>query len=189
MMKNSPFPYDSAAHTSFGADDHRAVPCCRIATFLPALLAAGLAAGVVPGALAAPPANKVWGDCQLTQEAIDGIVASLESTGGVPSGNGKVDFVVVYTLQNPNDGQKLGVEGGPSFTGPVLCANTTNVDIASTEENTPIPKDSDPETTVDIKALEQALIVQYDQAGIRKRFCHTVANKNQCFLIRTPVGD
>lgn len=195
MSTRIPLPYQSPAVAAGRADDHRpALRHRRFGTFLPALLVAGLAIGFSADALADPPPppseNHVWGGCELTTGAVTGLEESLskeveEMETGVPAPH-EIDFVLVYSRQNDNDGQHFG-EG---TTGPILCTNPNKVDIETTEENTPIPGGTD---TVDITALEQALILQYEktvgETTVReKRVCHTVANHTDCFLI-TPVGD
>lgn len=181
MITSIPFSYHSTAVAAGRADDHGPVSRRRFATFLSALLIAGFA-GVSPAALAAPPGppseDHVWGGCVLTPNAVSGLGESLKS--GVPTDH-EIDFVLVYSLQNDNDGQHFG----KGTTGPILCSNPKTVAIETTEENTPIP---DGPGKVDIKALEQALIMQYQQQdGSRnKRICHTVAGNTDCFLI-TPA--
>lgn len=182
--------YQSTAVAAGRADDRRPVSRRRSATFLPALLVAGLAIGVSPGALAQAVPDHVFDGCVLNSnsgegeiDTIAGLEADLEVGSGI--GDAQVDFVLVYSLANDNDGQDLGEAG---FTGPILCTRPAVVGVAgvnstATDENTPIGTEADP---VDITALEQALILQYDKDGTReKRICHTVAGNTDCFLITT----
>ena len=98
----------------------------------------------------------------------------------------RVDFVVIYTLNNPNDGQT--VSGG--FTGPVLCVRpaigslpaVTATAVPQTEQ---IPSGSG---AVDLLGIETALITQYripagDSGDKQKRFCHSVGEANDCYNI------
>ena len=193
MTTRTPLPYHSRAVAAGRADDQRPVSRRRFATFLPALLVAGFVAGVSPAALGVPPGppseDHVWGGCLLTTGATGAVEAlgkSLKGPGGKGVPSPQIDFVLVYTLRNDNDGQRFG----DGTTGPILCTNPDTVSIETTLENTAIPASGN----VDIKALEQALIMQYQQAGgIRnKRICHTVADNTDCFLIKpvpTPVSD
>lgn len=184
MITRIPLSYQSTAAAGGGADERRpGSHCRRSGTFLTALLVV-LATGVSPDALADPPPapseDHVWGGCELTT-GVGGAVKELGAslTAGGLSAPHEIDFVLVYSRANDNDGQHFG----DGTTGPILCINPDSVDIETTEENTPIPDGG----TVDIKALEQALIMQYQQAGIRnKRICHTVADNTDCFLI-TPA--
>ncbi|MGH8580732.1 MAG: hypothetical protein ACREVK_11645 [Gammaproteobacteria bacterium] len=187
MITRIPLSYPSPAVAAGGADDHRPVSCRRFATFLPPLLVAGFVAGISPAALADPPPapseNHVWAGCALTtgtNGAVAKLQASLDPSG--PSGLNappyEIDFVLVYSRANDNDGQQFGA----GTTGPILCINPNTVAIETTGENTPIPGGTD---TVDITALESALILQYEKAGIReKRICHTAADNTDCFLIK-----
>lgn len=191
MITRIPLSYHSTAVAAGRADDHRpALRYRRFGTFLPALLVAGLAIGVSPAILSAPPRppseDHVWGGCVLTTDAVKALGKSLKGPEGKGVPSPQVDVVLVYTLQNDNDGQHFG----DGTTGPILCTNPDTVSsIETTLENTRIPASG----KVDIKALEQALIMQYQQAGIRnKRICHTVADNTDCFLIKpvpTPVPD
>lgn len=181
-MITIPLSSHSTAVAAGRADDHRpGLRYRRFGTFLSALLVAGFVAGVFPAALAVPPGppseDHVWGGCVLTTGAVGALRRSLIGPDGEGVRSPQVDFVLVYTLQNDNDGQHFG----DGTTGPILCTNPDTVSIETTLENTRIPDSG----KVDIKALEQALIMQYQQAGIRnKRICHTVADNTDCFLIK-----
>lgn len=175
--------------------------CRRSATFVSSLLVAGWILGVSVGALAqqppAPAANHVWGSCVLTPAAVTELQDSLTAAGGLPSGEGdplpQVDFVIVYSLQNNNDGQALGT----GLTGPIVCTNSVTVTIETTTEDTPIPSLTDQADgiTVDIEGIEEALLLQYQKmqnnaplGGREKRVCHTVAGNTDCFLIKPDTG-
>jgi len=170
--------------------------CRRSATFISSLLVGGWILGVSFGALAQAPgppeANHVWGGCVLTSDAVTELRDSLTTPdveGGLPEDPlPQVDFVIVYSLKNNNDGQALG----EAFTGPILCRNSGTVTIDTTTEDTPIPpvEDQENDVTVDIEGTEEALFLQYhrsdaiDAAEREKRVCHTVAGHTDCFLIK-----
>jgi hypothetical protein len=120
--------------------------------------------------------------CKLTNSTVNGIKNNLKYYGGITTSN--VDFVLVYSLANTNDGQPT--TGG--YTGPVLCVNPASVTYPppATSENTPIGPEGQAWNITD---LEQALLLQYEKTtGVReKRVCHTVAGNTNCFLI-TPVS-
>jgi hypothetical protein len=133
-----------------------------------------------------PTAGAVWGGCVLSDAAVTAL----------PAG---VDFVVVYSLSNPDDGQAL--DGGGGHTGPVICINESRVGITAFEfdDITPltpesrIPDATGPEgaATVNLLAAEEALIVQYrlnPSLAIEKRFCQTFAGNSQCFILFDVAG-
>jgi hypothetical protein len=151
------------------------------------LASALLLGGALQGAAQTPPPaqGQVWGGCVLNEQAVAALGAD-------------VDFVVVYSLENPDDGQALGND---EFTGPVICINEDRVGITAFEADdttllTPesrIPDDTGPmgATTVDLFGAEEALILQYGLPPgtpdtIEKRFCQTHAGSSECFII---VGD
>jgi hypothetical protein len=143
-------------------------------------------AGLSTNALAspippAPPKDQV-ATCKLTTSVVNGIKSNLKFSSGITTSN--VDFVLVYSLANANDGQPT--TGG--YTGPVLCVNPASVTYPppATNENTPIGPEGQAWNITD---LEQALLLQYQKtSGVReKRVCHTVAGNTNCFLI-TPVS-
>lgn len=129
-----------------------------------------------------PSVDHVWGGCRLTQAAVSGLESGVSADGEGPLSSPLVDFVLVYSLQNDNDGQLLGT----GYTGPILCTNPNNVNLAATGENTPIGTLAAP---VEITALEGVLFLQHETVpGVpssrEKRVCHTVAGNTDCFLIR-----
>jgi hypothetical protein len=166
-------------------------------------LASALAVGGSVQALAADPpdpaANKVWGGCQLSPTTLSNLELDLKD-GGIPQP--EVSFVVVYTLKNANDGQRLS---GTSITGPVICTDSTTVGITAFDnfgeaggpthllkETTDIPTETHtvpPTTTINVLGGEEAFILQYqlnngaNPLPIEKRICHTTGNNVDCFRI------
>lgn len=144
-----------------------------------------LAAGQPP--LPPPPsANHVFGGCVLNPGTYAQLVRDVarKAPAAFDPKKVQVSFVVVYTLANPNDGQQLK-GGAGTFTGPVLCAAPTlrgiGVGVERIDEQADI-------ANIDIRAAEEALILQYKPAGAadgrtEKRFCHTAANNTDCFRI------
>jgi len=131
----------------------------------------------------AQTANRVVGTCVLQPATISNLRADLQESAGIP--NPRIDFVVIYTLANPNDGQPIS--GG--FTGPVLCGRTAFgtlplVAVAPVSQTDTIPASG----TIDLLGIENALITQYKPTGgaasdTEKRFCHTTGANNDCFRI------
>jgi len=161
-------------------------------------LASALAVGGSVQALAADPpdpaANKVWGGCLLSPPTVLDLEADLKD-GGIPQG--EVSFVVVYTLKNLNDGQKLS----SGFTGAVICTDPAAVGITALDKNgnplketTDIPTDTHTGvSTINVLGGEEAFILQYqlnpdtnplpNPLPIEKRICHTTGNNVDCFRI------
>lgn len=158
-----------------------------------AAVAASLALGGGSGSALAtgqplppPSANHVFGGCVLSQATHAGLVRDVarKAPAAFDPKKVRVSFVVVYTLANPNDGQPLK-GGAGTFTGPVLCAAPSlpgiGVGVEKIDEQADI-------ANIDIRAAEEALILQYKPAGAadgrtEKRFCHTAANNTDCFRI------
>lgn len=146
-------------------------------------LAALVLAGTSVQALA-QTANQVWAGCVLTTgsgEETTNAVAALEESLA-PIVGSEIAFVVVYSLNNDNDGQP--VTGG--FTGPVICRNPEVVGPpVPTNQTENIGAAND---TVTILDAEEAFLLQYrfDDAptDIEKRVCHTVNANTDCFLIQ-----
>lgn len=168
-------------------------------------LSAALLVGSTVHALAQtpPPAvDHVWGGCILSETAVIELQNSI--TAGTGAEGADVDFVVVYSRANSNDGQFLG---GGGVTGPVICINDDQVGITAFEadegiltEASRIPTDThqlvpgepdeDEPTSVNLLAAEEVFILQYelldgeeDAGDIEKRICHTVAGNGDCFRI------
>jgi len=162
-------------------------------------VASALVAGTsIPAIAADPPApaaNRVWAGCQLSPTTVTALIGNLEATGGIPSGNAAVSFVVVYTLANDNNGQHLS---GPNFTGPVICTNPGQVGITAFDKNgetggnritetTDIPTQTHPSGgTIDILEAEEEFILKYVLSGStapEKRLCHSTGPNVDCFRI------
>jgi hypothetical protein len=145
-----------------------------------ALVAAALSCSLSVGpATAQQSANHVVSNCQLdatTLAALAGHVNTAVPGEVAPT----IDFIVVYSLANPNDGQDLGTG---AFTGPVLCRNP-GVNVAGETGTDPIPG------TVSLLDIETALITQYQATGapVQKRFCHSVNENSDCFKISGGSG-
>ena len=170
-----------------------------------ALLAACAVAPLLIGgpvlAQSAPPApspNHTWAGCTLDQATVDALKARINAGGqftptGGPNSKFNVSFVLVFSLNNDNDGQPLGTGSNPPFTGAILCTNNATGDggrvgIVTTTETTLLPVQSDA-TSVDIRDAEQTHILQYrvnggaDAGETEKRVCHTTDSFNDCFRI------
>jgi len=101
--------------------------------------------------------------------------------GGIPIETSKVDYLVVYTRANPNDGQLLSGLS-PSYSGPVLCSNPGTVAIGQVLDNTLVP------ASVDLKGLNHATYLQYVALGAgantEKKICHSAIPNVDCFLVK-----
>jgi len=185
-------------------------------TWKATVLAAALLVGGSIEALAqdppAPAPNKVWGGCVLNQDAVDGLIGSLEATGGIPVDQAAVSFVVVYTLTNPNNGQLLDATPNPDvYSGPVICTNPAvaitaeehDLDGGPLKETSDIPgsctsapcHDTHPAGAaddIDINSAEEVFLLQYtvnggDLDGTKEnRVCHTTDANVDCFRFFAP---
>jgi hypothetical protein len=142
-------------------------------------LAAFLLMGASVQALAQTPGH-VWAGCELSATAVDQLETTLDDAGIIDP---EVAFVVVYSLNNDNDGQQ--VAGG--FTGPVICRNN---DVVSAPTPTTQTNDiGSASATVTVLDGEEAFLLRYQFEGeeeendIEKRVCHTVDSETDCFLI------
>jgi hypothetical protein len=103
------------------------------------------------------------------------------SAGGIPIETSKVDYLVVYTRANPNDGQLLSGRS-PSYSGPVLCSNPATVAIGQVLDDTPVP------ASVDLKGLNHATYLQYvasgEGANKEQKICHSTLPNVDCFLVK-----
>lgn len=144
------------------------------ATALAALLVAGSSVQAL-----AQTAGHVWAGCVLTDDAVTELEASVAAGAGI--GTPEIAFVVVYSLNNDNDGQP--VTGG--VTGPVICRNNAVVSApVPTTQTNDIGSASDTVTVLD---GEEAFLLRYQfddpPQDIEKRVCHTVDSETDCFLI------
>jgi hypothetical protein len=158
-------------------------------------LASALLVGSMGAAIAqsppAPAPNKAWGGCTLDADAVAALESRINAGGQFDDsldGPFKVSFVLVYALDNDNDGQPLepaNVEDPLEFTGAILCTNDVagdpgEVDIVTTTETTTI-------SNVDLLDAEQTFVLQYEGAGgIQKRVCHKTDSSTDCFRIFSP---
>jgi hypothetical protein len=210
------YPNTTNSPSELGAVTARALSCrgrahgaqvTRHPRIARACKATALASSMIVGstvlALAAepdvpPPApDKLWGGCVLDEATVAGLIRSVGAGNGLQQSTAEVSFVVVYTLDNDNDGQPLSGSGS-NFTGPVICTNPQAVNITAfakdrspLKEITDIPTQTDPgnATSADILESEEALILQYrlnnggNAGDIEKRVCHTTEGNVDCFRI------
>ena len=149
-------------------------------------LAAGLfAGGVVPAK--AQTANEVSADCVLSSPTVAALQADVADIGeDMPDAEDvEVAFVMVYALNNDNDGQPLDDDGG--YTGPILCSNPDLVGVQDTTQDAAIPGSR--AVSVDTLDAEDVFILRYALNGgtnggdIEKVICHTVDANVNCFRI------
>ena len=152
------------------------------------LLFAGLTAGLSLPAQADPTPNRVFSECTFTtgSSTTKGTLNSVldidsPDLNDLEGGEIQASYIVIYVLENPNDGQDLA--SSTSFTGPIICTNVDTVDISITTEGTVIPG------PVDITGAQESSHVQFRPTGgtaadTEKRVCHTVASNTDCFLIQ-----
>ncbi|WP_145998635.1 hypothetical protein [Methyloterricola oryzae] len=142
---------------------------------------------------AVPLANHVFGECQLSSASVSGLVADITNSA---LASPQVDYIVVYTRDKPNHGQQLTET--PTYTGPVVCINGTEpsggllTTLEPTTLNTAVGYTVLPSPApipVTVKATEQSTVLQHVPAGAtnldnaQNRFCHTAANRTDCFRI------
>jgi hypothetical protein len=133
--------------------------------------------GVALPALGQTTANRL-GLCTLdaaTVTALQGDVGAGVGANGVP----EVAFVVVYSINNDNNGQPI--PGGT--TGPVLCTNP----------NAPLPLATPADTDIlgiDILDSAEAFLLRFEGSGgttePETRFCHTTNANVDCYLLGPP---
>jgi hypothetical protein len=132
--------------------------------------------------------NRFFSGCVLgeggnptTSDLIADLEASgVSNTGSIP--DPEVAFVIVYSVNNDNDGQPLQVGGTRGATGPVLCLNDDLFDIQSTSQTAAIPQSGN----ANFLDMEQVFIVRYQLVAtgeIQKVLCHTVNENVDCVRI------
>jgi hypothetical protein len=133
-----------------------------------------------------PEANHVWAGCTLSNTTVNDIRSAIQAGQNIDKPNVEVSYLVVYSSNNPNNGQPLTAGG---FTGPVICTAPAvppfpQVLIEKTTESEDIPNSADQPgaTSVDLLDISEALVLRYSYqptgAALKKesRFCHTVAH-------------
>ena len=112
----------------------------------------------------------------MSQDTVDALLLDVAAGQGI--GTPEVAFVVVYSLNNDNDGQPVAVQGQSGFTGPIICRNNEVAgSIADTSQTTDVGN-------VSILDAEEAFVLRVQSgSSIAKRVCHTVNNNTDCFRI------
>ena len=167
----------------------------RRVTLALAALAAGCA--MLPTALQAqtlppPRADHAFG-CQLglvTKATIETAIKILYPQVS----NVAIDFIVVHSVPQENDGQPLRAGG---TTGPIICSFSGGIPvpptpyrIETTRENVLIP--SGDATSATILSNQQQSVMQYRINGgtrngqIEKRICQTTDGNSDCFRLFKP---
>jgi len=124
----------------------------------------------------AQEANRIWAGCTLGDLAADLEEQIQNQSGSGPRNiaDAEVAFVVVYSLNNGNDGQPVGTSG---FTGPVICT-APGFSIATTSQTATI-------NNANILDAEDAFFLRYQVgSSVRKRVCHTVGSSTDCFTVQ-----
>jgi hypothetical protein len=157
------------------------------------LLFAGLTAGLSLPAQADPVANTVFTECTFTtgphttRGTLNSVLnISQTNLNKLTGGEIQASYILIYTRQNPNDGQDLA--NSALFTGPILCRNLdTRVDPTTEATQIPDPTRAD---SVNILDAEEVSHLRYEPnvgtmvGPAEKRVCHTVASNTNCFIIR-----
>lgn len=154
---------------------------------------AGLAVGTLMSVCMVGTAGPAFGQdatrlglCSLSAGAVTALrndVADDETGLDVDPADVEVAFVVVYSLNDDNNGQPLAV----GTTGPILCTNPAvagSFPPSPTFADDPIPPD--PEDTVDIFDSAEAFLLRYEESGSGEpetRFCHTTNANVDCYLL------
>jgi hypothetical protein len=125
----------------------------------------------------APAANRLWGGCQLSTNAVNEILGKT----------GAADFILVYSFST-NDGQPVGTQTPPPHTGPIVCT-APNTQITAYTESTPLPNRDTGGNTIDILNTEQAEIVHHSRGGaVEKRICRSVGGNTDCRTVTLGSG-
>lgn len=110
------------------------------------------------------------------------------ASGGTLAPNLRVDAIVVYAVDNPNNGQPLG-DG--AFTGPILCTFTDGLLPAQTKYDIDSTNANDPISGIDILASEIETRVQYrrnSNSAVELLMCLSTKSNNDCFRLFPAVG-
>ena len=154
-----------------------------------ALVLSSVALAGTTAPLFAQTANQVWAGCVLNT-ALANLQADV-TAGASLTAPPEIAFVVVYSLNNDNDGQQITTGPPGNFSGPVICRNPA-ASIATAKQTDPIPVGGSGASSVDILDAEEAFILRYRINGgpnngkVEKRVCHTVNSNTQCFRISGP---
>jgi hypothetical protein len=116
--------------------------------------------------------------CSLDSGTVGELQADVAAGTDIDDDDIEIAFVVVYSLNNDNNGQPL--DGGA--TGPVLCTNPALVDPTETFADEEIPL----EGTIDILDSAEAFLLRYQDGETASRFCHTTNANVDCFLLEPP---
>ena len=148
------------------------------------LLLAGLIADLSSQAKAAPPPpNRVFANCTFTAADLQAAL-KIQNKNDLNGGTLQASYIIIYVRQNPNDGQRIGTTGS-SYTGPVICTNTTDT-ITPTTEGTAIPGPVDILGGAEASHVKIRPNTSVDPNDNRNRVCHTVAGNTDCFTIQKP---
>jgi hypothetical protein len=172
----APFEENRFCHTVFnsatieGSDPQAtSIDCFRVL--------AGSGGPSLPG----PSADRVWAGCTLSSGTVADIRKAIEAGNGIDKPNVEVSYLVVYSNNNPNNGQSLT---GGGATGPVICtAPGVLIEPTTESADTPLVSQLD---------LSEALVIRYGYqptgAGARteSRFCHTVASSDTTGTFASP---
>jgi hypothetical protein len=154
-------------------------------------LAVLILAGGTPSALAIdvgdadPLPNRVYAECELSPEAVEALIESIEDVNSAnpndPEIVGDVSYVIVYVVGNDNNGQEIvDTPVSLGFTGPVVCIDPAQVGIDPALQTDDI-------ANIDILDLQDALILRHAPAGAgspgANRTCHTTDGNTDCFDI------
>ena len=117
--------------------------------------------------------------CSLDAETVERLRDDVADGTGIAGDDIEIAFVVVYSLNNDNNGQPLA----GAATGPVLCADPT---VTGTPAETTADAQIPPEGTVDIRDSSEAFLLRYEASGTTEaetRFCHTTNANVDCFQL------
>jgi hypothetical protein len=155
------------------------------------LLCAGLIGGVPSKAEAqpagSPTANDIFYNCTFTTADLNvALTITQANKDQFLSNQIEASYIIIYVRQNANDGQELdgSTPTTPLFTGPVLCTNIDTDDITVTTEGTAIAGPVDVLGAEEVSHLQVRSSTSTNPDDTKKRVCHTVASKTQCFLIQ-----
>lgn len=160
------------------SSDHRLMQDLQgLSTAVALVAVAGLFTTLYARPLHAQVAPDAFVTCTLSASVVRGITAKVRRAGIQAP---QVDYIVVYTNDNPNHGQV--VPGGT--TGPVVCVNPDRVGASDTTSDTPI-------NDITIIETDQGLQVQHQPTAggdINTLLCAAYADVDKCKLIKPVAG-